>query len=232
LNPRQRRGVLLLIVAMVGAVTVFVSVSSYVSRVRAREGELTRVLRLTEDVEAFEPVPTEAVEVVDMPEFWVPETVLPATTNVATFVATGDFLAGTILQQGMVVPPPALQSGEREMAVLVDASTGVALKVTPGATVDIIGSFDETEATPQRSDVVIPCARVIAVGLPRSEAATDEQGNFTQESVVPITFALSQSQSLELAYAESFAREVRLALAPPGDECTAEIRTYPTGSQP
>jgi pilus assembly protein CpaB len=222
--------VLLLIVAILGSIAVFLSVSSYVSRVRAREGELTRILRLTEDVEAFDSVPADAVQIVEMPEFWVPETVLPATTNVGSLVAASDLFAGSILQEGMVVPPPALQSGQREMAVLVDADTGVALKVTPGSTVDIIGSFEGIEATPSRTDVVIPCAGVIAVGVPRSEAAADDQGNFTQESVIPITFAVSQSQSLELAYAESFAKEVRLALAPPGDECTTAVRTYSTAT--
>ena len=41
----------------------------------------------------------------------------------------------------MLVPPPQLQEGQREEAILVDASTGVAGRVRPGDLVDVIASY-------------------------------------------------------------------------------------------
>ena len=62
MNPRQRRGALLLILAIAGAVAVFISVSSYVAEVRRETGPKLVVLQLNTDVEAFQPLPAESVE--------------------------------------------------------------------------------------------------------------------------------------------------------------------------
>ena len=52
MNPRQRRGVLLLILAALGAIGVFAAVSSYVADVREQVTPTTTALRLTRDVPA------------------------------------------------------------------------------------------------------------------------------------------------------------------------------------
>ena len=41
----------------------------------------------------------------------------------------------------MLAAPPEINDGEREVAILVDASTGVAGKIEPGADVDVIASY-------------------------------------------------------------------------------------------
>ena len=41
----------------------------------------------------------------------------------------------------MIGSPPELATGEREIAILVDAETGVAGKISPGSIVDIVATF-------------------------------------------------------------------------------------------
>ena len=59
----------------------------------------------------------------------------------------------------MLATPPEINQGEREVAILVDASTGVAGKIEPGRQVDVIASYGaeagdrpaEGQARPHRS---------------------------------------------------------------------------------
>ena len=66
----------------------------------------------------------------------------------------------SILQEGMLATPPEINQGEREVAILVDASTGVAGKIEPGRQVDVIAAYpprrrprqqDQAEARTARS---------------------------------------------------------------------------------
>lgn len=222
MNPRQRRGVLLLVVAAVGAVGVFVSVSSYVSEVRADVAPITTVLRLTQAVRATAPIPPEAIEEAEMPAKWVPRAAVRERLQVSGLVAGTDLPAGAVIQEGMLVPEPQLEPGERELAILVDAETGVAGKVAPGSVVDVAATFpgDPDRGIAPKSEIVVVGARVIDVGLPEVTAKPDPElegiGGET-EAKLPVTFALSVREALVLTHAESFAREVRLALVRQGE---------------
>ena len=68
----------------------------------------------------------------------------------------------------MLGPPPELATGEREIAILVDAETGVAGKINPGAMVDIVATFAGNDQTGRKaeSEIVVPGARIIDVGQP------------------------------------------------------------------
>ena len=48
----------------------------------------------------------------------------------------------------MLVTPPEINEGEREVAILVDAATGVAGKIEPGRQVDVIASYAADAADP------------------------------------------------------------------------------------
>jgi pilus assembly protein CpaB len=76
LNPRQRRGVLLLVLAAAGAITVFFAVSSYVSDVRSQVEPLVTVLQLKEDVEPYLPIDDSELEEFELPRRWAPDTAL------------------------------------------------------------------------------------------------------------------------------------------------------------
>lgn len=212
MNPRQRRGAVLLIFAAIGAIVVFVSVVGYVGSVRAEVRDKISVLQLTQPVAAYAQVDESEVKRVQLTANGMPrDALLTDLQDLTGKVAATDVPEGALLEKGMFVNAPTLQPGQREIAIMIDAETGVAGKVQPGMLVDIYGSFQQQNGTNQKSCAVrvISHARVINVGQLRKEAGQNPN-DVTQ--VVPITFALSVADSLKLTYAESFASKVRLAL--------------------
>lgn len=212
MNPRQRRGAVLLIFAAIGAIVVFVSVVGYVGSVRAEVRDKISVLQLTQPVAAYAQVDESEVKRVELTANGMPrDALLTDLQDLTGKVAATDVPEGALLEKGMFVNAPTLQPGQREIAIMIDAETGVAGKVQPGMLVDIYGSFQQQNGTRQKSCAVrvISNARVINVGQLRKETGQNPN-DVTQ--VVPITFALSVADSLKLTYAESFASKVRLAL--------------------
>lgn len=216
MNPRQRRGVFLLGLAVVGAGAVFLIVARYVAGVRSQVEPLVTVQRLTRAVPAFDPVTPDDVEAIEVPERWAPDHAIRDPGQLVGLVAAVDLPAGSMLQEGMMTPEPGLQSGEREIAILVDAVTGVAGKVTPGAQVDIFATF-EIEGIGQCAVVLVPGARVVEVGVPATQQVPTQTGTLSEQSVVPVTFTLPPPDALKVVHAESFANEVRLGLIRPGE---------------
>jgi Flp pilus assembly protein CpaB len=220
MNPRQRRGLLLLVLSGLGLLAVFVLIASYVSDVRTEVDPKVKLLALSKPVGAFESVPDDAVTEVTMPKRWAPPTALRDRAQLVGLVAASDLTADSLLQKGMLIPPPELAPGQREVAILVDAETGVAGKIGPGSVVDIVGTFegDPERGINPRSTVVVPAARIIDVGQAQLKGARGvRQAESDPKEVVPVTFALTPKQQLQVTEAESFAQEVRLALRRPGD---------------
>jgi pilus assembly protein CpaB len=224
MNPRQRRGILLLTLAALGLLVVFVLVAGYVSDVRSEVEPKVRVLALAKPAERDKAITDDMVKQVELPERWAPETALRDPAQLVAQVATADLPQDSILQEGMIGPPPELATGQREIAILVDAETGVAGKIGPGAVVDIVATYEaQNDAEKPYSAVVVPGARIIDVGQPelRGGRGVQEQAADPQQ-VVPVTFALEPREALVVTEAESFATEVRLALLRPGEE--SELR--------
>src|SRR5262249_42132306 len=212
MNPRQRRGAALLILATIGAIVVFVSVVGYVGSVRAEVRTKISVLQLTKPISAYSPVDETAVKRVQVTAKGMPrDALLTDLQDLTGKVAATDVPEGALLEKGMFVNAPTLQPGQREIAIMIDAETGVAGKGQPGMLVDIYASFQQQNGTTQKAGSMrgISKARVINVGQLRKQAGQNPN-DVTQ--VVPVTFALSVRESLNLTYAESFAAKVRLAL--------------------
>ena len=233
MNPRQRRGALLLILAVIGAAAVFFSISSYVAEVRSEVGPKLTVLRLNTDVTAFQELPPESVEEVAVPEKYVPEQALTRGDLLGgPLVPATDLPAGTILQRGVLGPPPVLKEGEQELAITVDAETGVAGKIYPGARVDIYASFqaggEGSPVTQNCSMLLVSNVTVLDVGGERPDPVAAETGAAPDAStVIPVTFALPPELGVQLVFAESNAQEVRLAVlgatGVTGDDSTGPI---------
>ena len=127
----------------------------------------------------------------------------------------------------MLVTPPEISEGEREVAILVDAATGVAGKIEPGRQVDVIASYARRRRRPRerRQGRARPLDRDRPgrEGDRRRHAAREARQqrrrtpSRTPATVVPVTFALSKKQELRVAHAQVFAADVRLALLRPGD---------------
>jgi pilus assembly protein CpaB len=221
MNPRQRRGIFLLTLSALGLLCVFVLVAGYVADVREEVDPKVRVLALAKPAEKDKAISDDMVKTVELPQQWAPPTALRDAARLIGQVATADIPQDAILQEGMVGPPPELATGEREIAILVDAETGVAGKVAPGSVVDIVATFprDDIRKLPPEANVVVPGARIIDVGQPELRGGNGVQEQAADpEQVVPVTFALHPREALRVTYAESFATEVRLSLLRPGEE--------------
>ncbi|RNL83483.1 Flp pilus assembly protein CpaB [Halostreptopolyspora alba] len=222
MNPRQRRGVLLMIIALIGAIAVFFTVFSYVNNLRSEIGTTRTALRLTEDVPAYQPITEDMYEAYEVPtKFFDEEVFIDVDEELSEViedpgrqpVSAANLEAGTLLQQSMVIAAPELESGEREIAIMVDAETGVAGKVDVQSRVDVYAAFqpgDEVqEACAYR---VLTNMEVLEVGEVSSEI--DETTGGTNP-VVPVTFRLTPEETLNLTYAEAFASKLRLSLVSP-----------------
>ena len=67
--------------------------------------------------------------------------------------------------------------------------------------------------------MIVPGARVIAVGQPRLKGGNGaNEAQQDPAEVVPVTFALTKKQDIKVAHAQTFAADVRLALLRPGDD--------------
>ena len=214
MNPRQRRGVLLMVVAALGAIAVFFSVFTYLDSREAQLGDFETVLRLAEDVDAYQPLGPDSVETVKVPAMYFdPEVFLSDLSEVETpadqeLVAASHLEAGVYLQRGMVRPQPTLTAGEREIAIMVDAETGVAGKVRRGSFVDIYATFQPRDHGQACAVRVLTEVEVLDIGELRTQE-TDAGG---VAGVVPVTFRLDPQAALRLAYAEDFSTKMRLAL--------------------
>jgi pilus assembly protein CpaB len=129
------------------------------------------------------------------------------------------------------VDRPSLESGQQEIAIMIDAATGVAGKIDPGARVNIYATFEAAnDKAKDQSKVIVANARVIDVGkltaLEPGQSSADRRRTATE--AVPITFALDTADAQRVAYAESFATHVRLALVAGGSATTVAPgdRTY------
>jgi pilus assembly protein CpaB len=234
MNPRQRRGVLLMAVAALGAIAVFVLIFNYVDGIGRQVGPMTTSYRFTRPVARLAPITADDLEPVKLPVKWLPSAAIQSFDPTRGLVATQDIPSGALLQQGMAGPPPELKPGQLEVAIMINAETGVAGKIHVGDLVDIYGTFS-TQTTSgsatrnlTQARVIVANAPVLAIGaLQRVDAPPKDDGTsqFQQSEVVPVTFALSRADSLKVTYAESFATKVRLALVAPGTRSKTDPRS-------
>lgn len=229
MNPRQRRGVLFLAVAIIGAIAVFFAVVGYVNNVQSQVGNRVTAYVLNKNIPAYQALAVDDLQKVEIPQRWLPDGSISDTTTLAGRVTSAQMAKGTLLQNSNLVPQPSLEAGQREIAILVDAETGVAGKVRAGDHVDVWATFPpEVTGTGPRTKLIAQNLLVISVGIKVDRKKQNVAGGVSDAQSVPVTFATAESQIKALTFSESFAAETRLALRPPGD--TTEVpggqRTY------
>ena len=134
MNPRQRRGVLLILVTVLGAVVTFVAMFSYVQSISSQVGPMTTVLKLSQQVTELKEVTAADVVTEQVPKRWVPDDAVHDVNELKGKVAASTYNKGAVLQTSMLQDPPQLAEGYREVSIMIDAETGVAGKVTPAST--------------------------------------------------------------------------------------------------
>lgn len=231
MNSRQRRGVILLVLSALCAMGAFAGVLSVIRDVNSKVGPEVAAYRLKDDIAPYKELSADQFEKVEMPERWLSSTAVTDLSQIRGKIAVTQLEKGSLLQTDMIVDRPALEPGQQEIAILIDASTGVAGKINPGSRVNIYATFEaEGDQTVDQSKVIVVNARVIDVGkitaLDPGQSTAERSRTSTQ--AVPITFALGTADAQRVAYAESFAEHVRLALVAGGADSTVAPgdRTY------
>ncbi|MEV7219297.1 Flp pilus assembly protein CpaB [Streptomyces sp. NPDC093681] len=229
MNSRQRRGIILLILSVLCALGAFAGVLSVINDVKSKVGPEVTAYRLKSDIEPYTELGAAQFEKIEMPERWLSENAVTDLSQVRGKIAVTKLKAGSLLQTDMIVDTPALRPGQQEVAIMIDAATGVAGKITPGATVNVYATFEGArEGDPDQSKIIVTNAKVIDVGELTSLEPDEDSREREPTDAVPITFALSTIDAQRITYAESFARRVRLALVAPGGDTTVpdKDRTY------
>ncbi|MER5754943.1 Flp pilus assembly protein CpaB [Streptomyces sp. NPDC002088] len=229
MNSRQRRGVLLLLLSAVCALGAFAGVLSVISDVKSKVGPEVTAYELKSNVAPYTTLSAGQFKKVRMPERWLSANAVTDLADIRGKIAVTTLRKGSLLQSDMIVDQPALQPGQQEVAIMIDAATGVAGKITPGSTVNVYATFEgERDGDPAQSKIIVTNAKVLDVG--ELTALEPDVDNRTQQptDAVPITFALSTIDAQRITYAESFAKRVRLALVAPGTDTTVpdKDRTY------
>ncbi|MFD5869652.1 Flp pilus assembly protein CpaB [Streptomyces sp. NPDC060322] len=229
MNSRQRRGVILLLLSVLCAFGAFAGVLSVISDVNSKVGPEVDAYRLKSNVTPYTTLSARQFEKVSMPKRWLSDNAVTDIGEIEGKIAVTQLQKGSLMQSDMMVKSPELRPGEQEIAIMIDAATGVAGKITAGATVNVYATFaGERDGEPAQSKVIVSNARVLDVGrLTALEPDNDNRANQATEAV-PITFALNTLDTQRIAYAESFAEHVRLALIAAGSDGTIRPgdRTY------
>lgn len=231
MNARQRRGVILLVLSALSAVGAFAGVLSVVRDVNSKVGPEVTAYRLKSDIAPYKELTADQFQKIAMPRRWLSSTAVTSLTQIRGKIAVTRLEKGSLLQTDMIVDRPALEPGQQEIAIMIDASTGVAGKIDPGSRVNIYATFKAAnEKSKDESKVIVTNARVLDVGrltaLDPGQSSDERRRNATE--AVPITFALDTADAQRVAYAESFAEHVRLALVAGGSETAVAPgdRTY------
>lgn len=229
MNSRQRRGVILLLLSVLCALAAFAGVLSVINDVESKVGPEVTAYRLKTNVAPYTPLSTGQFEKIEMPERWLSENAVTDLGDIRGKIAVTTLREGSLLQSDMIVNQPALKPGQQEVAIMIDAATGVAGKITPGSSVNVYATFEgEREGAPAQSKIIVTNAKVLDVGrITALEPDENDRGRQPTDAV-PITFALSAIDAQRITYAESFAQRVRLALVAPGGDTTVpeQDRTY------
>ncbi|MFB4194913.1 Flp pilus assembly protein CpaB [Streptomyces carpaticus] len=229
MNARQRRGFLLLLVSALLALGAFAGVVAVINDVESKVGPEVTAYELDQDIEPYTELRADQLREVSIPERYITDSAVTDLSQIEGKVALSPLSEGSLLQRDMIADRPELAPGQQEIAVLIDASTGVAGKIYPGAKINLYAAYRVRETGADDGDeiemvrLMVNNAEVIEVG----DLTEVEEDRRTTEAV-PITFALDHLDAERVTFAEAFAEQVRLALVAPGEEqeIPEEERTY------
>lgn len=227
MNSRQRRGVILLLLSVLGALAAFAGVLSVIDDVKSKVGPEVTAYEVRKSIPPYTRLTADQFKKTEMPERWLSANAVTDLAAIRDKIAVTTLKAGSLLQSDMIVDQPALQPGQQEVAIMIDAATGVAGKITPGSAVNVYATFEgQREGDPDQSKIIVTNAKVLDVGTLTALQPDADNREVTQAR--PITFALSALDAQRITYAESFAKRVRLALVAPGETGTVpeRERTY------
>ena len=219
MNPRQRRGVALLTVSVVGALGVFSAVSRYTASVAEQLGPTRPVLTLARDVPAYQALRPADFSVTEVPAMYATDAQLRGFEQVAGRVPATKLSLGSRLQEDVLVPVPKAAAGEREVTVNVGVEASIAAVLTPEDRVDIVAAYAATGKQKAYAEISVSGARVLRVRT-LAEASTGKkqipEGTLAGDTTLAVTFALKPDAVAKVVLAQTVAKTLRLALQPKG----------------
>jgi len=213
LNPRQRRGVMLMVAAALAAIVLFFVAVNYVGGVNSQVAPKTTVYRATSEIAAYSVIKEDQLEAVEVPKRWTSPEAAEGIDDLVGRRVSYNIAEGTYLGNDMLLPVSALNENEREIALTVDSKTGIAGRVRSGDFVDVYAVFDGESGG--SSQVLVRNVRVVSVSGSESRSETTNRDEITQREVTPVTLALEPDDALAVTYADAFALTVRLVGLPP-----------------
>jgi pilus assembly protein CpaB len=202
-----------MVLSGLAAVLVFIGVSTYVAAVNSKVGPMVTVYHVTKDLPAFTTLSAENTEPVQVPQRWAADNTVLRSADVDGRVTATPMTAGATISLDGLVPPSDLNPDEREVAVNVDAVTGLAGRVRPGDRVDVYAVFTDVPGLPKQAALLVENVRVISVAGQLQVQSPDAK---SLQNVIPVTLALTSEQALRVTYASQIAAQVRLIGLPPG----------------
>jgi pilus assembly protein CpaB len=204
-----------MVFSVVAALAVFVSMMSYVSSVNSKIGDTITVYRAKKDIPAYQPLSAENLETFDVPRRWAASNTQVSASDLNGRRISFNVSQGTVIGTDMLVPESDLSPTEREIAVNVNAVTGLVGRVRTGDHVDIYTVFSDVPGLPKQVRVLVRDVRIVSIGGEK-EVSRGEGRTATTQQVLPVTLALEPDDALAVTYASSFASEVRLVGLPAG----------------
>lgn len=231
MNPRQRRGIVFMVLSVLVSIAVFVILTGYVRSVSSQVGPTTTVYRAVGPIEAYVPLDAQNLEPYEVPERWAAPTSRLELPELDGRRVGFRVEAGTVVTSDMLIPPSDLSPTEREVAINVDAVTGVAGRVRTGDRVDMYAVFADVPGLPAQVRVLVRDVRIVSIGGVQTVTQSDDAG-VEQADVIPVTLALEPNDSLAVTYANAFAQEVRLVALPTdsGLDRSEDVEQFDAGS--
>ena len=153
----------------------FAGVLSVIRDVNSKVGPEVAAYRLKDDIAPYKELTADQFEKVEMPERWLSSTAVTDLSQIRGKIAVTQLEKGSLLQTDMIVDRPALEAGQQEIAIMIDASTGVAGKINPGSRVNIYATFeaedDQAASTSPRSSSRTPASSTSASSPPSTPAS-------------------------------------------------------------
>lgn len=220
-----------MVLSLAVAVAVFVILTGYVRGVASQVGPSTTVWAAVDPVPPYTPLSEANMEPIQVPVRWAAPTSQLELTDLDGRRVPFELAAGTVVSSDMLIPTSALSPTEREIAINVDAVTGVAGRVRPGDRVDMYAVFADVPGLPAQVRVLVRDVRVVTIGGRQTVTQSAEEG-VGENEVVPVTLALEPDASLAVTYAQAFAEEVRLVALPTdvGTDRTDDVDSYDAGN--
>lgn len=227
MNPRQRRGLILILISAVVAVATFFVVLNYVASVNRQVGVRVTVYQAAEPIEAYTALTPQNLRAVEVPRMWVSDSAILNLDELVGRRIGFRLNENTTVSSDMLIAPSSLNQNEREIAINVDAVTGVAGRVVPGDRVDVYAVFGDVPGLPKSVRALVRDVRIVSISGEQRVVQSSAQG-LAENTVVPVTLALLPSDAMAVTYAASFAQEVRLVALPSdvGTDRREEIDSY------